>query len=304
MTTNIRSCRHEGEDLFDIYLDEELCTQCGLCEDDCVRGVFRQEADGRMVVTNEEQCILCGHCVAICPTGAITHGTLGQDGFEEITSEMDVDPRRLRDLLRRRRSMRAYLERPVPRAVTEELIEMARWAPTGSNSQKVEFTVIEDRDTLQKLDDGTMAIQAETWRRVSDPESIKRRTARVGVEAVQQLLLRLAPLEQMVKRYHQGESVALWGAPALLLAHTASAEYFGRDDCLFATYNFMLGCNARGLGTCLIGLVVLALPSSEALTRLVDLPAGQTVHAACVFGYPRYHHQRLVPRNPIPTRWL
>jgi len=51
-----------------IQVDQEKCTQCGLCVHVC-RGVLGMGADGPQVI--RELCIGCGQCVAICPAGAL-----------------------------------------------------------------------------------------------------------------------------------------------------------------------------------------------------------------------------------------
>ncbi|WP_346420791.1 nitroreductase family protein [Paracoccus sp. N5] len=44
--------------------------------------------------------------------------------------------------MRKRRSVRAYLDRPVPRATVEEICRLARSAPSGANLQPGHFHVL------------------------------------------------------------------------------------------------------------------------------------------------------------------
>ena len=53
--------------------------------------------------------------------------------------------------LRKRRSVRIFNAKPVPRNLVEELIDCARLAPTARNVQPWEFVVITKKDTLQEL---------------------------------------------------------------------------------------------------------------------------------------------------------
>ncbi len=50
------------------------------------------------------------------------------------------------DLLRKRWSGRAFDERPLPRATLSSLLEAARWAPSGGNSQPWRFLVVDRGD--------------------------------------------------------------------------------------------------------------------------------------------------------------
>ena len=53
--------------------------------------------------------------------------------------------------IRKRRSVRIFNAKPVPRNLVEELIDCARLAPTARNVQPWEFVVITKKDTLQEL---------------------------------------------------------------------------------------------------------------------------------------------------------
>ena len=53
--------------------------------------------------------------------------------------------------LRKRRSVRIFNAKPVPRNLVEELIDCARLAPTARNIQPWEFVVITKKETLQDL---------------------------------------------------------------------------------------------------------------------------------------------------------
>jgi nitroreductase len=55
------------------------------------------------------------------------------------------------DLIRARRSVRAHTEAPVPPAVLDELLEAARWAPTGGNQQRWCFVVVQEPLRIRKL---------------------------------------------------------------------------------------------------------------------------------------------------------
>ena len=57
---------------------------------------------------------------------------------------MDYDA--LLELVKTRRSIRAFTDRPVPDDVVEKVIEVARWAPSGANSQPWEFVVVTERE--------------------------------------------------------------------------------------------------------------------------------------------------------------
>ena len=55
------------------------------------------------------------------------------------------------DLLKSRRSIRAYKPDPIPDEYIQKIIEAARWAPSGGDAQPWEFIVIKRKDIKDKI---------------------------------------------------------------------------------------------------------------------------------------------------------
>lgn len=55
------------------------------------------------------------------------------------------------DVLKKRRSVRAYLDKPIPKDILEKIIDLARFAPTARNVQPWEFVVVTDDKILGKI---------------------------------------------------------------------------------------------------------------------------------------------------------
>ncbi len=55
------------------------------------------------------------------------------------------------EAIQRRRSVRAFQSKPVPREDLEKIIDAARLAPTGRNEQPWEFVVVTDMYTRQRI---------------------------------------------------------------------------------------------------------------------------------------------------------
>ena len=62
-----------------------------------------------------------------------------------------MDYTELLTLLRTRRSVRAFTPDPVPDDLIDKIVEAARWAPSGANSQPWEFVVIRDQETKDRM---------------------------------------------------------------------------------------------------------------------------------------------------------
>ena len=59
----------------------------------------------------------------------------------------------LLDALHTRRSIRRYLDRPVPPALIDQLLDAATWAPSAHNRQPWRFVVIETAAVKAQLAD-------------------------------------------------------------------------------------------------------------------------------------------------------
>jgi NAD-dependent dihydropyrimidine dehydrogenase PreA subunit len=65
-----------------VYVDENLCTACGLCLDACEQGALAMQ--GPTAVIDDTLCTSCERCVEVCPTGAII--------LAEVVSERPPSP--------------------------------------------------------------------------------------------------------------------------------------------------------------------------------------------------------------------
>lgn len=76
----------------------------------------------------------------------------------EIADEPDryVPPERyeqLMDVLKHRRAVRGFQDRPVEEEKIDKVLEAARWAPSGANAQPWEFIVVTDEDDIWEIGD-------------------------------------------------------------------------------------------------------------------------------------------------------
>lgn len=59
------------------------------------------------------------------------------------------------DVIRKRRSVRHYIDRAVPEEMVFKLLDAARWAPTGGNLQPWEFILVRNQENRERLVDAT-----------------------------------------------------------------------------------------------------------------------------------------------------
>jgi len=62
-----------------------------------------------------------------------------------------VESAELLDLIKRRRSVRRFAQRPIPDEMLNDILEAGRWAPSGANMQPRRFLVVTRKDLLRAI---------------------------------------------------------------------------------------------------------------------------------------------------------
>ncbi len=157
-------------------------------------------------------------------------------------------------MIKERRSVRKYRDEKVDRQTMEEVVEIARWAPSWANTQIARYTLVDNRETL----------------------------ARLTAEGVQGFAYNTNTLKNArgvcVLSFVEGKSGRLdkYGN-----FDSSNAHFWEAFDAGIACQTFCLAAHARGVGTCIFGVI-----DDEAIAEIVNLPAGETVAALIVYGYP------------------
>lgn len=262
-----------------IRLNSEACIRCGFCIDDCPTCVLEMGEAGPQV--REDQCIECGHCVSVCPTEAIDNIRTPRAGQETINPAKLPSKESAAYFLRTRRSIRGFRPEPVPRETVLELLDLARLAPTGGNTQNVQFHIIDNRGTLKKVTEAAM-----TWAKGR---------------------LNLAPHLASMVAFHQaiGKDNVLRDAPCMILTlmDETTAPLFRQNGRFMLTYA-ELYAPVLGLGSCWAGWAEAAAISGDpGILEVLNLPPGRIVTGAIVVGIPRYRHRRIPARRPLAVSW-
>jgi len=79
-----------------------------------------------------------------------------------------VDWKELSELVRTRRSIRKFQDKPVPEEILLKALELATWAPNGGNQQAWRFLIVSNKELIQKMGD---AVKAKTELLSSWPEA-------------------------------------------------------------------------------------------------------------------------------------
>ena len=268
-------------------IDPKLCERDGICVEECPARIIeiRKEGDFPSPVEGaEEICIHCGHCVAVCPHGALSLKTVGPGDCSPMKREILPGFEGTVELLKSRRSIRAYKESAVKRETLLTLIDAARYAPSGSNSQPVHWLLIEDKAEIKRL-----AALVVDWMRVVVKETPE--------------LAAPGRFDRIVRAWDEGIDRIFRSAPHLAVAFGLKTHPAAQPACIIALTYLELAACAMGLGTCWAGYFMRAIQSFPPLIRALDLPEDHQVFGAMMLGYAKHHYHRIPLRDEARITW-
>ncbi|MEN6566914.1 MAG: nitroreductase family protein [Veillonellales bacterium] len=267
-----------------LTVSQELCVKCGICAEVCPNGIIGMTAEGPQM-KYAPACIACGHCTAVCPHGALDHVKAPLDRQTKLVRYPVIDSETAAAFLRSRRSIRAYKKEKIAKEKILQLLDIARFAPSGCNSQGLSYIVIENSSRLKEITEATIK-----WLEKQLQDGAEWAKAFAGVADVYR---------------KQNVDVILRGAPSLIVA-TAPRDFpFGHDNARFSLEYVELYATALGLGSCWAGFVEMAAGNFyQPLLAAMGIREDFTVAGAMMLGYPKYTYPRLADRNPLQVSWL
>lgn len=282
---------------------EEKCNSCGLCVKDCVAGVWR-DTKGVAEVAAPQLCSFCGHCLAVCPKDAIVHEGLDLSQVRKVDKNR-LDPAVFREVVLGRRSIRRYRQGPVPEDVIADILDLSAFSPTASNKQDVAYTVITDPGVLGAVSETVFGIGRKLYNLFTKWPGKWVYGALNFIAPGNDLARYMEPMPYYLRQVDQdGRDLILHNAPVLILAHAPKKGRFHCENCNIAAANIMNDAHVRGLGTCYIGFLVLALKFSPFLRKQVQVARHRRVYACLVMGYPAYGYGRIPPRRRRTINWI
>jgi len=292
-------------------IDREKCTGCGLCVTVCPDRTITMR-EGVATVTGES-CFQCGHCLAVCPAGAVSVTAIAPDSLTFKSFELDpgwlpwgkFEPAGLVRLMASRRSCRNYLDKPVSHDLLLDLVKAGVTAPSGTNSQKWTFTILERRRQVEELGGRIAEFFAKLNRLATNPAA--RIFSRLfGGDALGRYYRNYyRTIEEGLREWREeGRDLLFHGAPAAIVVGSAPGASCPAEDALLASQNILLTAHALGLGSCLIGFAVAAMERAPELKDTLGIPSAEKVYAVIALGWPAENYQRLTGRKQPLVRFV
>ncbi len=172
------------------------------------------------------------------------------------------------DIIRRRRSLRAYTAEPVSREALAAIVEAGQHAPNGSGAQDWHFSVVTEAALLGDIG-----------------RAAKDMAMHMGIPHLAELGA-------------DPNFDCLYGAPALVLVSGSAENPSAATDCACAVTNMLIAAESLGIGSCFLFFPSMALMGGdgERLRVALSVPDGLTVYSCACFGHAA------LPAEPAPPR--
>lgn len=289
-----------------ITRDADLCVKCGTCVVTCPKSVYVQETkDSIPEVIDIGSCISCGHCVVVCPKNAIVHSEFPEDQVTSVNTENMPSSKEVLELLRTRRSIHVFKDRPVERQLIEGIIEAARFAPSSENAQTTELIVVQDKELLENIARAVGKFSVDLLAKLRNPLIRRIFSIMMRIPARYITEYTLPHLEHYVVEFQKGRNPFLYDAPALILFHAEQKPLSSADiSANLALHNVALMAHAQGLGSCYTGYIMLICGQDKTIPQMVKLPENHKVYGSLAIGYPRFEFKKWPERRAPKIAWL
>jgi nitroreductase/NAD-dependent dihydropyrimidine dehydrogenase PreA subunit len=252
-------------------IDYDKCSGCKKCIADCTRSLFKEDSTGKIIRLADEmnRCNFCGKCIAVCDRNAVLWKGDWEDDVEDL--EENISYEKLMQLLKAKRSVRQYKNKPVPQDLLKKVFEAMRYASSADNRRAWHFSVVSDHSVIKKL----------------SQEAIKIVYQYVGF-----------PTAESALKYYDSidEDPIFRKAPTVIFLSAGPNVSMPLVDAGIILTHGRLAAHVLGLATCWIGMAH-GLGFNQEAMEIIGLK-GQ-ITGVLIVGFPAVKYMRTPPRAPL-----
>lgn len=170
------------------------------------------------------------------------------------------------EIIKNRRSVRKYRDQQIKDEELEKILEAAIYAPTGHYDQPWHFTIIQNKDLINEINDGAKEVMK-----------------RMDVEWMAQI-----GRAENLHIFHR--------APTVIIVSAKKDATTPMADCSAAVQNMLIAAESMDIGSCWIGFAKFHFLNEENLKKF-DIPEGYEVYFGVSLGYKVTENPNALERN-------
>ena len=161
------------------------------------------------------------------------------------------------ETIKSRKSVRKYNDRQVEKDKLDAILEASMYAPSAQNHQSWHYTVIQNKELLEKLNSVIKEISKNS------------------------------PYEKVRKLVSLENFNVFYGAPTVVIVSYDESGLMPTTDIALSSQNIMLAAESLGIGTCWNGFISQLFMSelADEYKELLGIPEGFTPSHGIVMGY-------------------
>ena len=194
------------------------------------------------------------------------------------------------DIVHERRSIRGYQQKPVPRELIEEIIDLAKRAPSSMNTQPWHFHVItgEPLERIRKGNTEKMMSGSAVDREIKMNHGYEGPHRERQIEIAVQLFeaMGIARDDKPKRQDWLMRGFRQFDAPVSIVITVDKAladDTIAHFDCGAATYGLVLAAWSKGLGSVINGQGIM---QSSVVRENANIPEDEVIMTCVAMGYP------------------
>lgn len=289
--------------IIEVRVATELCAKCFRCVRVCPSKVFsvKKDNDGNVSVVADTSmgCIACGHCMDVCEHDAVVHSSFELSARHGVNRYNLPAADALMNLMKIRRSNRAFKREAVPADALDRIVDAATLAPTATNARELSFVVVTDPERLHKISECVVEEFSDMRKKLTNP------FLRPFLRMVAPDLIRYANVFRRIENaYKEGEDQILRGATAVILICAPRKARFGIHDANLAYQNGSLMAENLGVSQFYTGFVCSAINRKRGRRLLKEMGIDGEVKAGMALGMPSFYYPYYLDRDPVKVTKL
>lgn len=310
-------------------LDSKKCNHCGLCIDNCLFRTWEMDKNNFPQFRENWPCFSCLNCMVACPTDAISlvepiHVDSGYFAIQSWPWKMPLEPRdaegkldewnAVERLVLTRRSVRNFLDKPVPEPFITRVLEAGRFAPSAGNHQPWKFIVVTNKAMIKEMNEAVFGIWSWVYKTFIDDEAVK---SLIPVYEASPVPGKWHPIViEAIAKSILGEglgrggspkppNVVNFGAPVVILICCDTRAIAGPDMNIgICGQNMVLVGHSLGLKVTWNNFLGLALNFLPDWMERLGVKEPFSIVTALSVGYPKFKQEGVVPREFRPITWF